>query len=164
MQNMKAGRLAAQPVSVRFLFLVIILIVLLGIGLYANNVFKAFQPSSLAQGATGISQSTLEKKYGLRVNLVAVTAAGGMVDVRLKIVDAEKARSLLRDKKKFPVLLVSGSEITLNVSEVTKSEEIKFENDGNLFLLFPNIGNAVKPGTSVIFIFGDTALEPLKVK
>ncbi len=63
---------------------------------------RAFQAASLPNGTVVISQGTLEEKYGLRVNLIAVTAAGGFVDVRLKIVDGEKLKLLLADKNKFP--------------------------------------------------------------
>jgi hypothetical protein len=163
MQNSKAGRVAAQPLSSRFLFVAILLLVVLGFGLYTNNVFKAFQPSR-SQDARQISQGLLETKYGLRVNLIAVTAAGGMVDVRLQVVEAEKAKALLQDKKNFPTLLVDGTSTRLNASEDTKSQEIKLEDGGNLFLLFPNAGNAVRPGASVTLLFGDTAVESLPVK
>ena len=164
MQDAKVGPTAAQPVASKILLFVFILIGFLGIGLYANNVFKAFQPSSLPRGTTVISQSLLEEKYGLRVNLVAVTAAGGMVDLRLKIIDGEKAKSLLQDKKNFPVLVASDGKTQLNVSEETKSQEIKFENGVDIFLLFPNAGNAVKPGASVTLMFCDTALEPIDAR
>ena len=163
MQDAKIGRAAVQPPSIKFIFVAIILIGLLGIGLYVNNVSKAFQASSLPERAV-ISQSALEAKYGLRVNLVAVTAAGGMVDLRLKITDPEKAKLFLQDKKNFPVLLANDGTVTLNVSEETKSQPIEFVKDGNIFLLFPNAGNAVKPGASVTLMFGDVALEPLDAR
>jgi hypothetical protein len=127
-------------------------------------VFISLNTSSSSSNLAPISQNTLEVKYGLRVSLVAVTAAGGMVDVRLKIVDGGKAKLLLQDKKNFPVLSVNNGNLTLRASEETKSQVIKFENDGNLFLLFPNAGNAVKPGAAVSLLFGDTVLEPIDAR
>ena len=163
-QPAKTGQRADQLLSSGVLFNVILLIILLGWGLYATNVFKAIWSSTAVRGVTTVSQSTLEETYGLRMNLIAVTAAGGMVDVRLHIVDAQKAKSLLQDKKNFPSLLVRGSNAVLNVSEEAKSQEIKFEEDGNVFLLFPNAGGAVKRGSSVTLLFGSTALEPIQVR
>jgi hypothetical protein len=164
MQDVKINSAVAQPTSNKILLFVFILIGFLGIALYANNVFKAFQPTSLPQGTIVISQDTLEETYGLRVNLIAVTAAGGMVDLRLKMIDGEKAKSLLQDKKNFPVLLASDGNTRLEASEDTKSQEIKFEDNGDLFLLFPNTGNVIKRGSSVTLVFGETALNPIDAK
>ena len=144
-----------------FILFAFILLLLIAAGLYA---FASRASQTGISTATVISQRALEEQYGLRVNLVAVTAAGGMVDLRLKIVDGEKAKSLLQDKKNFPALLINDTNVTLNVSEDAKAQEIKFENDGNIFLMFPNSGNAVKPGTPVTILFGDTAIEPVIAK
>ena len=157
MQTLKANRVTAQSVSNKFLFLIVLLIALLWIGWYASKTFKAPSPAAVT-----ISQNVLKDKYGLHVSLVAVTAAGGMVDLRLNVVDAEKATALLQDKKNFPRLLVNGQ--VLNVSEETKSQELKLEDNGSLFLLFPNAGNAVEPGTSVTLLFGEIALKPIEAR
>jgi hypothetical protein len=111
-----------------------------------------------------ISQNTLEETYGLRVSLVAVTAAGGMVDVRLKIVDGEKASRLLGDKANFPALLAADGVTQLNVDEDTRSQKVQLDANGGLYLMFPNAGNAVKQGARVTIFFGDTRLEPILVR
>jgi hypothetical protein len=121
------------------------------------------QPEAVVapQEITTISQSVLEAQYGLRVNLLAVTAAGGLVDVRLKILEGSKAQALLQDPNNLPALWVPGMDITLELPDKAKSQEIRFEDDGNYFVLFPNTGNAVKPGTPVTIQFGDLQLEPI---
>ena len=142
--------------------IVIFLLFIAGFFLYSNFFH---QPSvSASASATMITQNNLEEKYGLRVNLLAVTAAGGMVDLRLKFMDGEKAKTLLQDKKNFPALRVAGNPLTLSVDEETKSQEMKFDNNGGLFLLFSNSGNAVKPGSAVKVVFGDIELEPVVVR
>lgn len=110
-----------------------------------------------------LSADTLAEKYGLRVNLVAVTAAGGFVDLRLKIIDAEKAALLLQDKANFPVLYVADSNTTLQLAPDAQSE-IELKDDGNLYVMFPNSRNAVKPGTAVTVKFGNLNLEPISAK
>ena len=122
------------------------------------------QSAAASANVKVISQTVLEDKYGLRVNLIAVTAAGGMVDLRLKILDGKKASLLLQDKRNFPTLLTGDKNITLHVDEDTKSQEIKFENNGGLYLIFPNSSNAVKPGSNVSVVFGDIQLEPISAK
>ena len=111
-----------------------------------------------------ISQADLEEQYGLRVRLVAATAGGGMVDVRLKIIDAEKAKTLLQDPKNFPALWIADSDITLGIPDETRSQEIKFEKDNIIFILFPNAHGVVKPGTPVSLVFGDIRMEPVVAK
>ncbi len=165
MQAMKAARTALPQMSTKRLFLTAVLVVMLLLAaLFIYRTFRAFPAASSYPARVTISQATLEEKYGLRVNLLAITAAGGMVDLRLRVLDGEKARLLLQDKKNFPALLVSERNITLTAPEDTKSQAIKFEKDSGLYLLFPNTGNAVKSGSSIEIVFGELKLVPVIVK
>jgi len=139
----------------------IILLFILSIFLYFSLVS---QPASASPPVTIVSRKALEEKYGLRLNLLAVTAAGGMVDLRLKMLDAGKARLLLQEKQNFPTLLAGNKNVRLSVDEETRSQEIKFEDNGGLYLMFPNSGNAVTPGSAVTVVFGSLQLEPVVVK
>jgi hypothetical protein len=121
------------------------------------------RPVSLPASTTTISQQVLEQKYGLRVNLIGVTAVGGMVDLRLKMIDGEKAKLLLADAKNFPALF-SKTGITLNTDPDTKSQPIKFDSGNDLFLMYPNSGNAVTPGSPVTVLFGNIAVEPINAR
>jgi hypothetical protein len=107
-----------------------------------------------------ISQAELSETYGLRVNLVAVTAAGGFVDVRVIILDGEKAKSLLSNPDNFPALSVE--DVTLQVSRQAKEQKVKYETNGTLFFMFPNAGNTVRKGMPVTIRFGDIVLEPIE--
>lgn len=146
----------------KYFFPVIAFILLLIAGFYTYSNFYLRQ--SLPPSATLISQASLEEKYGLKVNLLAVTAAGGMVDLRLKIVDGEKAKLLLQDKKNFPVLLAGDQKTRLNTDDDTKSQAIKFDPEIGIFLMYPNGGNVVKPGSAISILFGDIQLEPVMVR
>jgi len=164
MQAVKSDRPMVQPNSGKKYFpIVILLVIFLVIGIYAINAYRAAQPASLPQGMVTISQSALEEKYGLHVNLVAVTGAGGFVDLRLKIIHADKARLLLADKKSFPALF-SKNGVILYAPEETKSQKIEFTAAGNLYIMYSNSGNAVVQGRPVRIIFGDIALEPINAK
>jgi hypothetical protein len=50
------------------------------------------------------------------------------------------------------------------VPEETRLQEILFENDGNLFVMFPNSRGIVKQGTAVTIRFGDTQVEPIPAR
>jgi hypothetical protein len=141
----------------------LILAILLVVAFFMNNAANAVRPVSLPASTTTISQQVLEQKYGLRVNLIGVTAVGGMVDLRLKMIDGEKAKLLLADAKNFPALF-SKTGVTLNTDADTKSQPIKFDSGNDLFLMYPNSGNAVTPGSPVTVLFGNIALEPINAR
>jgi len=147
--------------SNKFLLLAIILVVLLALGLYGYKAFRTSQPPQA--GTVTITQGVLEENYGLRVQLVAVTAAGGLVDLRLQIVDAEKAKALLEDSANLPALRV-GDGVILRTSEAAAEQDIQFEDGKSIFVMYPNSGNALKPGDPVNIIFGDLQLEAIQSK
>jgi len=164
MQAIPSDRPAARSNSIKkYISVALILVILLLVAPFVNKAYKALQPTSLPQGTVTISQSVLEQKYGLRVNLVAVTGAGGFVDVRLKMVDGDKAKLLLADAKNFPSLF-SEKGVVLGAPEDTKSQKIEYISGGNLFIMYPNAGNAVTYGSPVTIVFGDTAVEPINAK
>ena len=164
MQAIKTKRtlMLHKPVYL-FITLVIIFSLLLVAGLYVSNAIQAFRASSAPDETTIISPGTLETKYGLHVNLIALTAAGGFVDLRLKIIDGEKLKLLLADKQNFPVLSTAQG-VILNAPEETKSQEIEFISGGNLFIIYPNSGNVIHQDTPVTILFGDIAVEPIQVR
>jgi hypothetical protein len=164
MQAQKTQRnLSLNHLTNRLMIIAIIMFSLLGIGLYINNVVKAYSPQARSSGLIILSQADLEEKYGLRVNLIARTAMGGFIDVRLKITDGEKSKLLLADKENFPILATEQG-VKLTAPEETTSQDIKFITGGYLFILYPNSANAIKPNATVTILFGNFAVEPIKIK
>jgi len=139
-------------------------VILVAVGII--TMFFIYQSASrpAVPAATVIPASVLEERYGLRVNLIGVTAAGGLIDLRLKLIDGEKAKSLLQDPNHFPSLWIADGDVSLMVPEENRTQEIKFEDDGNLFLMFPNARGIVKPGTPVIIRFGDVQVGPIPAR
>jgi len=160
MQNVKMNAAVAQSRPNKFVSFAIILVIVSAAGMAFFNSYKS---GSSSPATTVISQRALEETYGLRVNLVAVTGAGGFVDVRLKMTDAEKAKRLLSDAKKFPALSTETG-VILTAPETAKSQKIKFDDDGAIYILYPNSGNAVRVGARVKILFGDFVLEPIPAK
>ena len=164
MQAVKNDRLVSPAKSTNKIITIgLVFIVILIISILSINAYMASNTSALPKGTVIVSQSMLEEKYGLHINLVAVTGAGGFVDVRFKIVDGDKAKLLLADKNNFPSLF-SKNGVRLNAPEDTKSQVIKFDDGGNIYIMYPNSGNAVTQGSPVTILFGDTALEPINAK
>ena len=137
---------------------------LLGLLVVAGFIItRTIQKSAAVQAPDQvISAQTLADQYGVQVNLIAVTAAGGLVDLRLKILDGEKAKLLFQDSGDVPSLRVGEGGTVLNAPEDSESQLFNsLEDDGNVFLMFPNVGHVTKPGTPVTVVFGDVGLEPI---
>ena len=153
------------PMGLRSNKLVSVVFILFVLGMAGLGFYNSSKAKFVSPAAPLISERALEEQYGLRVNLVAVTASGGMVDLRLKIMDAQKAKLLLQDPANFPALYVNDASVILNASEDAKTQQIKFDDNNSLFLLYPNSRNAVKPGTPVNILFGKTImLETIEAK
>lgn len=145
--------------SGRLRFAALALVLLVG-AVFAWRQWGSPEPAPTDSSAGTISALSLEQDYGLRLRLLAVTAGGGMVDFRLKILDAQKASQLLLDPHKAPQLVVPGKGVTL-IAPPDPQQELKLEDGGVFFILFSNSGGAVQPGTPVIVSFGDLQLEPV---
>ena len=164
MKAITANTFSASPRFNKYLIPAIILVVVILVGFLAYRAQHKPDRALVPSGMTTLSESALESKYGLRVNLVAVTAAGGLVDVRFKFVDGEKVKALLQDPANFPTLQVTGSQVVFTAPDEGRPAEITFEDDANLFLMYPNAEGAVKSGTPVVIRFGDIQVEPIPAK
>jgi hypothetical protein len=111
-----------------------------------------------------ISAQTLEEEYGIRLQLVAITAGGGMVDVRYRILDPDKAVKLIdeTDGGIMPMVYVYGSD-TMLMSDMHMRTQ-KLIANRTYFELIPNTQNAVIRGAVVTVAFGNVALEPMVTK
>ena len=100
-----------------------------------------------------ITQKTLEQDYGTQLSMAAVSAMDSIVDVRLKLLDAEKAEPLF-DEGHFALLVGDKLIPSPHVSRHTLANK-------TIIVMFPNQKNLVKPGTPVSFVFEDFRLEPI---
>ena len=146
------------------IILLAIILVILGVGGWVVLHDRSQpEPPAATPISTRISENELESQYGMRVLLVAVTGAGGFVDVRIKILDGEKAKTLLGEANNFPAVLAANKAV-LNAPEDTRSQEIRYDDGGTMFILYPNSGNSVTKGSPVNILFGDIALEPINAQ
>jgi len=137
-----------------------ILLVLLVVGFFAYRAWSDEEESSSSGAPQLASAKTFEERFGLAVTLVAVTASGGIVDVRFKVLDVDKARGTLQDDKNMPVLNVEGSNITAMMRD-TAIQDQDLQVGMVYYILYGNPQGMVKPGTPVSVAIGDLALEPI---
>jgi hypothetical protein len=131
-------------------------------GFYFLNITSGQELTQTRMSVETISVGTLEVRYGLQMHSINMTSDGSMIDLRVKIVDAQKAKQILSDPTKMPRLIVPDKGITLFATAVL-DQSIEFV-DGEVFSLFyGNLSRSVKPGTFVIVSFGEFQLERIPV-
>ena len=152
---------ASQRITASRLFTPALMLatLLIGVGSYQLGRNAGGHSSEHPLPETVITSQTLEEEYGIRMMLVAVTAAGGLVDVRYKVIDPEKAARLATEDGIMPMVYVENGDVMLMPDAHMRTQ--KLIADRMYFTLIPNAQNAVKRGASVIVVSGDIALEPV---
>jgi len=129
---------------------------------YYNKRMAQITPLATQTPAGFISNDQLEAQYGVRVTLIAVTAQGGIVDFRYKVVDPTKAASLLHDPANTPILTVIGSGQSLSPTGMSRHHrQMNMKRGAVPFSFYPNVRGVVKPGVPVSVAFGKINVEPI---
>lgn len=98
-----------------------------------------------------LSLKEFEEQYGVQVSLVALSMMDSIVDVRLKVVDVDKANQLLDEHS---ALLVNDTLILApHMHRHTLKEDLP------VIVFYPNSQSVVKSGTPVSLVFDDFRLE-----
>jgi hypothetical protein len=103
-----------------------------------------------------ISRKTMEEEYGMQVSRAALTFRDGIVDVRMKVLDAEKAEPLIEDGH-FALLVGDKLIQAPHVSRHMLANR-------TIIVLFPNLKNIVGSGTPVSIVFENLKVEPVIVQ
>ncbi|MEQ1637900.1 MAG: hypothetical protein ABL903_14545 [Methylococcales bacterium] len=109
----------------------------------------------------------IEKRWGVQLQGINITAAGHMLDFRFRVIDPNKAAHLLDTKHKASVI-VEENGIALEVPNVPRigslrqnSKQVK---QGMVFtVLFGNPGKMVAAGQELTVHIGDFSVEHVKV-
>jgi hypothetical protein len=122
----------------------------------------AVTPSKLdlATAARVVDAAALEEEYGIKVTLIAVTADGGLVDLRFMVSDSAKAAHLMHDAASMPQLLVQRNGRVLSASHPL-AHKVTVLDGATYFLLYPTSGGAVQGGTSVSVVIDDLRTTPI---
>ena len=136
---------------------------LTGGGWYYYQRSIAAPPAAVQASTAYISNDQLEAQYGVRVTLIGVSAVGGIVDFRYKLVDPAKAAALLHDPENTPVLTAVDSGLTLSPTKMGSRHhsQMGMKKGTAPFTFYPNVRNAVKAGTPVSVAFGKIKVEPI---
>jgi hypothetical protein len=147
---------AERPRRVRYLIPAALLLVLVIVFI----AYQAWLTSGTLPGSQQLSQAAFEEQYGLQVRLIGVTGGGGLVDFRLKMIDAEKARQFLQNPDNQPVSLITAVGTEMLAAD-SMEDDITWEDGGILFILLPNSVGEIQPSSLITIKFGDLQLEPI---
>jgi hypothetical protein len=100
----------------------------------------------------------IEAAWGVRVAHLAVTADGGLVEMRFLVLDSDRALAMMQDLANVPILRVEGTDVTIrSAALMTAKHSVAVGRTG--FMLYRNTKGSIKPGTSVSVIFGELELQ-----
>jgi hypothetical protein len=108
--------------------------------------------------ATPITAAALEARYGTRIDLVALTALGGLVQLRFTVLDEAKAHDLFASADAMPAIVAEPSGRVLRAPTGMR-HHLALLDGGSYFVLYANAANAVQRGTPVSIQIDDVKLE-----
>ena len=155
--NTETGTEAAtkRPGLGRLVAIVVVAVLLLGAG--AARAWWPEQKVDVRAGTTLVTAEGMAARYGIDVNLIGVTAAGGLIEFRYQVVDPDKADRMMNDTTLLPIVVVEESGATMVISRPHHAAEPQL--GGTYFFLFANAHNAIHAGSQVTLVMGDARLE-----
>lgn len=116
---------------------------------------------TLRQGsARTVDEAGLAAEFGIEVKLAAVTAGGGLVDFRFKILDAAKAQIIFDEL--YPSIISAGGAVL--ESDLARHGRTVCRTGETHFILYANSGTAVRVGQTVSLEIGDVRLDDIAVQ
>jgi hypothetical protein len=106
--------------------------------------------------------SDAEARSGLQVAHIGVTASGGLIDARFKVLDAAKAKAALANPANAPRLLAGDTPPILAPHHALRGA--RFSQGQVFYIMYPNTRSAVKPGVDVSVALGDVTLNSVKAE
>ena len=126
--------------------------------------WSAARAGDVLAGTEAVSATELAARNGIDVDLIAVTAAHGLVEFRYQVVDPDKATRILHDADLAPTLVDEDSGATLRMSAPPHKHGGELRLGGTYFFLMANSHDALHRGSHVTLVMGDARVEHLEVQ
>lgn len=130
----------------------------------AGLVWWQGRERDVRDGTDLVTTQGLAARYGVDVDLIAVTAAGGLIEFRYQVVDPDKATRILHETRLAPTLVDEASGATLVMSAPPHKHGGELRLGGTYFFLLANSSNALHQGSKVTLVMGDARVEHLVVE
>lgn len=143
------------------------------IGILTMVIVLTSKPAAPAPGTdthTMPTSNEIEGRFGVRFTQVGITADGGMVDLRYRVLDPDKAMAIMNmamsgggDNPEAPWLIVEGGGTEIKNSEVMSMKQLP-EPNSIQFVLFANPRGVLESGMFVTIVVGDLRLAHVPVQ
>jgi hypothetical protein len=119
--------------------------------------------SSGRQDASVRPKVTFEEATGIRLRWVAVTAGGGMIDLRYQVIDPDKAL-VVQDQKRPPRIIDEATGRVLSRPWMAHAHRREPRTAVTYHQLLMNAGGILKRGSLVTVVIDDARLEHVVVQ
>jgi len=127
-------------------------------------VFQNGSPTNPALAhSSPVTPEELEATYGVRIDVIGLLAAGGLVELRFQVTDKDKAAALFGGGDGAPQLAVESTTKVLR-SASGMAHKLTLLDGASYFLLYGNPGNIVHAGMQVAFVLNKVRLDHLVVQ
>ncbi|HSJ53697.1 MAG TPA: hypothetical protein VLC52_08085 [Anaerolineae bacterium] len=150
------SRRGPVTINTRHLLLTLGLVVLVGAALAAWSL-KAAGTTEWVPGTMPDSPE-MEEKFGVRFSFLAVTADGGMVELRYRVIDEGKAANFGHYSETAPMLISEDSGKIVDVT-IMGLHNHRVEPGRTYYVLYRNTESAIQSGRPVTIAVGDIELE-----
>lgn len=108
-------------------------------------------------------KAAFEETTGVQIVGVAVTAGGGMLDLRYRVLDPDKA-VVIHDKDNPPTIIHEATKHSINKPFMHHSKGRDLHAAVTYYELLLNLGEVVKAGDAVTIVVGDAHLAHVIVQ
>ncbi len=129
-----------------------------------GTTWWAQRQADVRTGTDAVTVEELAGRYGVDVNLIAVTARGGLIELRYQVVDPDKATRILHDENLAPTMVAEDTGATLRMAAPPHKRGAELRMGGEYFFLIANTRSALHKGSLVTLVIGDARIEHLTVQ
>jgi hypothetical protein len=113
-------------------------------------------------GRTGVTADELVQRSGVRITGVTITGAGGLVDLRYQVVDADTANAV-HDPQNPPAVVDEETGLVVHDLFMDHSHSGAYTAGETYYLVFVNPNNWIHQGSVVTVLLGDAQVEHVVV-
>lgn len=160
-ESQQTGSLSRWQTRIVFVTLVLLT------GIVAWMLWSQFSSQLLALGynktVTEMDQAAFTEETGVRITNVAVSAGGGMIDLRYQIADPDKA-IIVHDDDRPPTIIDERSGLIISRPWHDHAHDNELHTAVIYYELLMNPDGVINPGSLVTIKIGDTVLEHVRVQ
>ena len=116
----------------------------------------------VAWGRPAVNAAGLVQRSGVKITQVAVTGGGGLVDLRFKVFDPDKAHAV-HDPRTPPAVIDERTGLVIDRLLMNHAHSGEFKPAVTYYLVFENTGNWVQRGSKVTVLLGNAQVEHVVV-